>query len=172
MAPPGTNTSPPGTEMSSTRTCAFRERARRQALAPRLPPHRPLRSFVLSRREHLSPKPWKRGANNVSPETKDVEKRRTQPRGHFQGHSKRALEGMSETTPWWERPSTQPADGRDDGCSISTSVTVRLREPQDSHQFRSSRRRRRMPPSSSPTHLTLSSPPRSTRARPRPMITA
>ena len=118
-----------------------------------------------------------RGANELFVETErganiSRRKRKTTPAEvTSEGTRNRALEAMSDTTPWWERPSTQPADGGDEGCSISTSVTVRLRL-QDTLQFRSPERVYRLPLRPSRLTLTLSSPPRSTRARPRLTKTA
>ena len=152
MAPPGADTPPLGTEMPSTRTCAFRKRARRRALAPRLPPHRPPRRSC----ESVVVVCWFRcgGANEFRENERKTSTRAAPDSQRRALENALGLGAMSDTTPWWERPSTQPADGGDDGCSISTSVTVRPREPQDTHQFRSSRTRR---PESRlrPSRLTL-----------------
>ena len=82
MAPPGADTPQLGIEMPSARTCAFRKRARRRALAPRLPPHRPRRSFVLSWRERTFRRNGAR-REHLSSKTKNDARR-----GHFRGHSK------------------------------------------------------------------------------------
>lgn len=101
--------------------------------------------------------------------------RRAQPEVTSEGTRERAPGAMSDTTPWWERPSTQPAEGGDDGCSISTSVTVRPRDLKTRIGF--VRPDLVVPnlasvPGSTHPEPVPSSAPRSTRARPRPTRTA